>query len=127
MNQKTKNLLISMGLVVLVVGLIVLLWYSARSKPISPEVEKLSLCLKEKGAIMYGAYWCSHCQKQKAEFGESFKNISYVECTEKEKECNDAGVVGYPTWIFPDGTKLSGEQELKTLAEKAGCPFPFRN
>jgi len=122
-----KNILIAVGLVVLVVGFVLLMWYLAQPKPMSPEVEKLSLCLKEKGAKMYGAYWCSHCQKQKAEFGEAFKNILYVECTEKQDECTAAGIEGYPTWVFSDGSKLSGEQDLKVLADKAGCPFPFKN
>jgi len=122
-----KNIFIILGLVIFVVGLIVLLWYSAQPKPIGKEVEDLAICLGEKKVTMYGTYWCPHCQNQKKEFGSAFKNIPYIECTEKEKECSDAGVVGYPTWIFPDGTKLSGAQELKTLAEKAGCPFPTNN
>jgi len=122
-----KNILITVGLVILVVGLIVFMWYLAQPKSISADVEKLSLCLKEKNAMMYGTYWCPHCLNQKKAFGASFKNISYVECTEKEKECTAAGVVGYPTWIFSDGTELSGEQSLKALADKAGCPFPIKN
>jgi len=125
--KNKKNVLITIGLVILVVGLIALVWYSTRPKPVSVEIEKLSLCLKEKSATMYGTYWCPHCINQKKAFGSSFKNIPYVECTEKEKECTAAGVVGYPTWIFADGTKLSGVQEFKTLAEKAGCPFSIKN
>lgn len=118
-----KNVLITIGLVVLVVGFIVFMWYLAQPKPVSPEVEALSLCLKEKGVTMYGTYWCSHCQNQKKMFGSAFKNVPYVECTEKEKECVSAGIEGYPTWIFADRTKLPGEQDLEILAEKAGCEF----
>ncbi len=30
---------------------------------------------------MYGAYWCSHCNNQKKEFGsEACKSIQYIEC-----------------------------------------------
>lgn len=123
MSQKNKNIFITLGLIVLVVGLIVLIWYSAQPKPPDPMIEKLSLCLKEKGAKMYGAYWCPHCQNQKKEFGASFKNILYVECSEYEKECTAAGVEKYPTWIFSDGTKVEGEQDLEAIAKKAGCEY----
>jgi len=30
-------------------------------------------CLNQKGAVMYGAYWCGHCKDQKKMFGNSFK------------------------------------------------------
>jgi len=30
-------------------------------------------CLKEKGSIFYGAFWCPHCQNQKTMFGKSQK------------------------------------------------------
>ena len=39
----------------------------------------LALFLKEKGAKMYGAFWCSHCIEQKAPFGARAQ-IPYVEC-----------------------------------------------
>ncbi len=69
---------------------------------------------------MYGAYWCSHCKSQKAEFGTSFKYINYIECTEKPDECAAAGVQGYPTWEIAS-TTLVGELPLETLAAETGC------
>lgn len=81
-------------------------------------------CLSEKGAVMYGAYWCPHCQNEKRAFGDAFKYITYVECTEDPKACTDAGVKGYPTWKFPDGTKLEGEQGITKLSKATGCALP---
>lgn len=83
-------------------------------------LDEFSKCLTNKGVIMYGAYWCSHCKAQKAEFGPSFKYINYVECTEKPNECTAAGVEGYPTWKIAS-TTLTGEQPLETLASMTGC------
>lgn len=80
-------------------------------------------CLTEKGAVMYGADWCPHCQNQKRMFGGAFSLVNYVECPDDPQRCLDAGIEGYPTWIFADGTKLTGEQKLETLAEKTGCLF----
>ncbi len=85
-------------------------------------LDALAKCLSDKGAKMYGAYWCSHCQAQKAEFGDSFKYINYVECTEKPDECASAGITGYPTWKTAS-TTLIGEQSLGNLASTTGCVF----
>lgn len=86
-------------------------------------------CLKDNGAVFYGAFWCPHCQAQKALFGNSAKLLPYVECSNPDgqtqtKVCNDRNITGYPTWEFADGSRVSGEQTFATLAEKTGCPVP---
>jgi len=78
---------------------------------------------------MYGAYWCPHCANQKASFGKSFKNVNYIECDARGDNaqpelCQAASIQGYPTWIFPDSTRQSGEVPLRTLAVKSGCTLP---
>jgi hypothetical protein len=35
----------------------------------------------------------------------------------------EAGVHGYPTWVFPDGSQASGRQSIETLAARSGCPL----
>ena len=40
------------------------------------------------------------------------------------KECKDKGIEGFPTWVFPDGTRVSGEQTPEELAEATGCALP---
>lgn len=91
--------------------------------------QTLAECLTDNEVAMYGAYWCPYCANQKREFGKAWKAITYVECAQPgnpramSKECEDAGIEGYPTWVFPDGTRLSGERELRELAEVAGCPW----
>jgi len=94
------------------------------SKPTSESLDSFASCLNENGAVMYGAYWCGHCQSQKEIFGTSFAKVNYVECTEDEQACNDAGITGYPTWKFADGTSLPGAQQFSTLAGKTGCKMP---
>ena len=87
-------------------------------------------CLTDKGAKMYGAYWCPHCQDQKEQFGDSFGKVTYIECATPgnpnvmTKECKDAGIEGYPTWVFSDGSRVSGQQTFETLSQKSGCPLP---
>jgi hypothetical protein len=83
-------------------------------------------CLTEKGTIMYGAYWCSHCENQKELFGKSFAYVDYVECWNRGTnsqtiECQAAGIDGYPTWAFADGSRRSGEMTLDELSQATGC------
>lgn len=88
--------------------------------------EEVALCLKEKGAVFYGAFWCPHCQEQKKLFGESMKHITYVECDPEGKnaqpeKCDKVGVEAYPTWVIPGKEKLTGTQGVQKLAAIAGC------
>ena len=86
-------------------------------------------CLTEQGAMFYGAFWCPHCQEQKAMFGRSKDKLPYTECSAPNGQdqldvCKEAGIKGYPTWVFKDGSRLSGPQQLSALAEKTGCVLP---
>lgn len=89
----------------------------------------LAECLTEKGVKMYGAYWCPHCQKQKKLFGKAFEKVTYVECAvpgdprSQTQACKDADIQSYPTWVFPDDKRVTGEQSLTQLAERADCPY----
>jgi glutaredoxin len=85
------------------------------------EQDPLARCLTSKGVTMYGTDWCPHCQAQKRLFGSSFRYVTYVNCDLSAEACAVAGVQGYPTWVFPGGKSLSGEQTLETLASQSGC------
>jgi len=86
---------------------------------------------KGKGATMYGAYWCPHCQRQKELFGyEAFQYINYIECSPKGYKndfsmCINDGIEGYPTWKFSNGESVSGEMELVDIAKKSGYKGKF--
>lgn len=85
----------------------------------------LAAHLKQVGAKMYGAYWCSHCHDQKQLFGKSaFNQINYIECDPKGKNpqpdlCKAANVKGFPTWEI-NGKSVSGTQSLEELATLSG-------
>lgn len=86
--------------------------------------DQFAQCLANQQVVMYGASWCSHCQSQKNDFGASFRFVNYVECPDQTELCLAKNITGYPTWIFADGSRLEGAQNLGTLAEKSGCPLP---
>jgi len=81
-------------------------------------------CVAKADFTMYGAVWCPHCQNQKKEFGDSFKYVSYVECPDNIKLCEDKGIVGFPTWLDKNGKKYEGEQSLSNIASITGCALP---
>ena len=87
---------------------------------------ELSKLLQDKGVVMAGTYWCPHTTRQKELFGkEAFTNIRYIECAPKGYNSNPMFCIakqidGYPTWIFPDGTQISGERPLSVLASAVG-------
>lgn len=91
-----------------------------------PQLTQFATCLKDRGAVFYGAFWCSHCQSQKALFGKSAKYLPYVECSTPDGQgqlevCTAKGIQGYPTWTFADGSIEAGELTLDRLSEKTGC------
>ena len=97
-----------------------------QEKTLSPHTA-FAQCLTEKGVKMYGASWCSHCQNQKALFGEAWRDVTYIECAlptgrGQTAACQAAGIQAYPTWEFPDGSRQTGELTFKQLGEKSGCP-----
>jgi hypothetical protein len=91
--------------------------------------DNFAKCMSEKDAKMYGAFWCPHCKEQKATFGNSWKYVNYVECSTPDGQgqlpiCTQAGVSGYPTWEFANGSRSSGALSLSELSLKTGCPLP---
>lgn len=85
--------------------------------------DNFAKALSEKGVKMYGASWCTHCKDQKDMFGTSWQYVDYVECASpnggQNDICTKAGIEGYPTWGFSDGTKHAGVLSLEELSKLA--------
>lgn len=91
--------------------------------------DSFAQCLNEKGVVMFGAAWCSHCNAVKKEFGNAFRFMNYVECDDRTpgadpEKCVAEGVEYYPTFKFADKSKLFGELDFSILSQKTGCPLP---
>ncbi len=123
--KKIQNSKIIFAFSLLVVAAAIISAFFVRI-PKDTSLDKLNAfakCLTEKGAVMYGAYWCPHCQNQKKMFGDAVKFIRYVECTKEPKLCTKNNIQAFPTWILPGDIRLVGTQELETLAKFSGCTF----
>jgi hypothetical protein len=123
MNTVSKIIIFS---VIIVLVVIVFVWFVFFNQPPkdTKALDAFAKCLKSKGVAMYGAYWCPHCQKQKKEFGESFKYVTYVECTKDVDKCKKKKINSYPTWIFRDGKRNEGVMTFEELAKKTLCKTP---
>ncbi|MEO5645889.1 MAG: thioredoxin domain-containing protein [Candidatus Paceibacterota bacterium] len=124
--MKKKNtwiwIVVTLGIIIALVAFLVV----QAKKP--GKYDTFAQCITDSGAKFYGAWWCPHCQAQKALFGKSAKKLPYIECQTKDskqtKQCDDLGIAGYPTWIFADGTKETGERTFAQLGAKTNCPVP---
>lgn len=119
-----KFIWIAIVAVIVIIALIVVF-----SRSGDGQYDSFAQCISDSGAKFYGAWWCPHCNSQKKEFGSSAKYLPYIECSTKDGKsqlqvCTDAGIDGYPTWEFADGTRLSGEVSMQVLASKTGCELP---
>jgi len=131
-SKKTKTLRIVI-FALIVIGIVLLMRLVVRATKADGKYDTFAQCLAAKDIKFYGAFWCPHCQQQEQWLGASRQKLAteglYVECSTPDaksqtKICVDNNITGYPTWVFPDGTRLTGEQKLADLAAKSGCALP---
>lgn len=125
MKKQIKFIIFIVLVIVIIIGIGI--WANNNQTP--SKYDQFAMCINGSGAKFYGTFWCSHCQNQKKMFGSSAKYLPYVECSspngqEQLQVCKDAGIEGYPTWVFPDGKRLSGELSFEILAQNTNCPLP---
>jgi glutaredoxin len=90
-----------------------------------PSARALAQHLSETGAKFYGAFWCPHCQDQKAIFGRSATRLPYIECSPQGQgarqadACIQANIQSYPTWII-NGQRHEEVLGLKQLSDLSG-------
>ncbi|MFA5141870.1 MAG: hypothetical protein WC471_02790 [Candidatus Woesearchaeota archaeon] len=115
-----------MKTIILISILAILILSGCTSTP-PVSTDDFAKCLTANGAKMYGAFWCSHCNEQKKNFGESWQYATYIECSNADGTQNDvcaeAGIEGYPTWEFKDGTRKSGTMTFSQLSDMTGCDY----
>lgn len=123
MKSKTKqHLTIGIALGLVIFGIM----YGRIRGTTPTHLDAFAKCLGDKKATFYGAFWCPHCQAQKKLFGSADRLLPYVECSTPDANgvtdvCVKAGVKGYPTWAFADGSRREGEMSLNDLSDKTGC------
>ena len=127
-----KFIYILIGVVVLA-GIVFVIVAPARGSG-PGKYDAFATCIAKSGATFYGAFWCPHCQAEKARFGSSAHLLPYVECSNPDGQgqnqtCNDKKIQSYPTWEFSKSITLeSPEAPHKCLSanESTICQNAFR-
>ena len=123
-----KNIKMTIWILLGICAVLSLYIYIQGLPPPAHKYDSLAKCIDNTSTTFYGAFWCPHCADQKIKFGTGAQYLPYVECSlpdhTENQTCKDAGVKNYPTWVFPDGSRLVGAQNPSTLSEKTGCPMP---
>ncbi|NQV89416.1 MAG: hypothetical protein HQ488_03790 [Parcubacteria group bacterium] len=113
---------------IVAVGLIIFAANNSASTSGPSIYDEFAQCVTDTGTLMYGAWWCPHCNDQKEAFGSAFDLIDYIECSNASKtmtqECRDLGIEGYPTWEFSDSSRSGGFMTLEAISAKTGCELP---
>jgi len=84
--------------------------------------------LAASGTEFFGAAWCPSCTAQKEQFEDGGQFLPFIEVTNPDRSLNQVGedntIDVFPTWVFPDGTRLEGEQSLATISARSGVAIP---
>ena len=87
--------------------------------------------LSSSATKFFGAGWCSNCTTQKELFEDGQVYLPFIEVTNGDRTPNQTGIdenaFTYPTWEFPDGSRLEGLQTLETISARSGIAIPTGN
>ncbi len=109
--EKSSWINIVIVLVILIFAFFTFFW------PKSTAPEELAKCIGN-NSVVYIQNGCSHCVNQEKLFGENFKFIHYVNCTEDWSVCSQ--IEGTPTWLIKNQF-YKGEASLEELKNLTGC------
>lgn len=118
-----KQLIITIAIVILVVLLLLFVGRESAGNS-GKNLDAFAQCLADKKITMHGEDTCAYCQKEEDLFGDSFRLVPYVECRREPQKCLAQNITEFPTWVFPDGRRLTGLIGLEKLAQESGCALP---
>ena len=103
----------------------------ARSAPAAaaqPDLVQFAKNLTAAGVKFYGAAWCPHCTAQKELFQDGQNDLPFIDVTNpnhsQKPEFASLNIQEYPTWVFPDGTRLTGTQSLDQISSASKVAIP---
>ncbi|HAC92495.1 MAG TPA: hypothetical protein DCF63_17975 [Planctomycetaceae bacterium] len=78
--------------------------------------------------VLFGADWHSGTTDQRQLFQDGAKYLPFVNVTNPNRSPNQTAsqnnITAYPTWVFPDGSRLEGVQSLATISLRSGVAIP---
>jgi|GEM_PF-999923 len=121
-----KNLSLIIVLIAIAAIIIIIVTVGNKKPKVASAMDTFTQCLTDNGSTFYGAFWCPHCQNQKALFGDSVKLLTYKECSQANRKqnsmCTDAQIETYPTWTFSEGITITQDTAPIICAKAPGIP-----
>jgi cyclophilin family peptidyl-prolyl cis-trans isomerase len=112
-------------------GVILQRFDTGDDEPVPPQAPNLvgfAQALADSGTQFFGAAWCPACTAQKEAFEDGAQFLPFVEVTNPDRSINQIGldnnITVFPTWIFPNGSRLEGQQTLQTISDRSGVAIP---
>ena len=112
--KKDLKVTIVIVLAVLALAYVVISFQGSGVPSISEEIAK---CIGE-NSVIYVQTGCSACTYQEELFGENYKHLEIINCTDNIELC--PGVSVTPTWKI-NGELIERVQSIKKLKELTGC------
>ncbi|MGI9470361.1 MAG: Ig-like domain-containing protein, partial [Rubripirellula sp.] len=95
---------------------------------LAPDLVQFAKDLVDAGVQFFGAEWCPACTAQKELFQDGKNDLGFIEVTNPDRTLNSIGIAEniaqFPTWDFPDGTRVVGLQTLEQLSALSGVAIP---
>ncbi len=84
--------------------------------------------LNTAGVKFYGTAWSADTTAQREAFEEGGQFLPFVEVSNADETPNQAAadnnITVFPTWVFPDATRLTGVQSLETISLRSSVAIP---
>lgn len=122
-----KKIITLLVTLIIIAAIIILAVTIANKKPkVATATDTFAQCIADSGTTFYGAFWCPHCNEQKVMFSKSAKLLPYQECSQANRKqnslCTEKQIESYPTWVFPDGIKITQEADPIVCEKNPGIP-----
>ena len=87
-------------------------------------IDTFAKCLASKDVVVYGAYWCPHCQNQKKLFGERVPICAVCRSIlRKRQNAPQRALMDIRLGYSRNGSRIAGEMSFQELSDKTVCPF----
>jgi hypothetical protein len=115
MKSKTKNLIIT----IIIVAMVIIIAFFALKKHSPSTDAETAKCIGSK-SVLYVQLGCSHCKDQEDMFGENLQYLNTVDCFYQREICVNENITGTPTWII-NREQYVGVQTIEKLKALTGC------
>ncbi len=95
----------------------------------APDLVALAQALTAANVKLYGAAWAADSTQQRELFEDGGDFLPFIEVTNPDRMLNQIGslenITVFPTWKFPDGSRVEGVLGINEIADRSGVTIPL--